>query len=138
MGGVVPDYSDFRKNAQNHGFPFTNRGMRTSGGVGSRGLRQKRVQRYRIARVAQFLRRLGVAQHARDAGQCFQVIGARRFRREQQKNEIDRFGIERVKIDRALQPGKQAEQAADLGKLAVRDSDAVADAGRAPGQPQAA
>ncbi len=59
------------------------------------------------------------------------MIGAGAFRRQQQKHQIDRLAVERLEIDRPLQPREQAEHLAELGQLAVRDGDAIADAGRA-------
>ena len=59
------------------------------------------------------------------------MIGAGALRRQQQENEIDRLAVERLEIDPAGQAGKQAEQLVELRQLAVRDRDAVADAGLA-------
>ena len=59
------------------------------------------------------------------------MIGAGGFRREQQKHQIDGLAVERLEIDRPLEPREQSEQLAELGQLAVRNGDAVADAGRA-------
>src|SRR5262245_1602393 len=59
------------------------------------------------------------------------MIGARRFWREQQEDEIDRLAVERLELDRAVQPREQAEQMLELGQLAMRYGDAIADAGRA-------
>src|SRR5437588_12957520 len=59
------------------------------------------------------------------------MIGARRFRGEQQKDQIDRLAVERLEVDRPIEPREQAEQSLELGQLAVRDRDAIADAGRA-------
>ena len=77
------------------------------------------------------LRDLGVAQQARNARQRLQVVGARGFRRQQQENQIDRLAVERLEIDRLVQPREQAEQPTELRQLAVRNGDAIADAGRA-------
>ena len=72
-----------------------------------------------------------IAQQARHARQRLEVIGAGGFRRQQQKNQIDRLAVERLEIDRPLQPREQPEQAAELRQLAVRNGDAVADRGGA-------
>ena len=73
----------------------------------------------------------GVAQEASDACQRLQMIGAGAFGREQQKNQIDRLTVERLEIDRPVEPREQPEQPLQLGELAMRDGDTVADAGRA-------
>ena len=59
------------------------------------------------------------------------MIGARAFGSEQQENQIDRLAVERFEIHRPLQPREQAEHIGELGELAVRNGDAVADAGGA-------
>src|ERR1044071_1974984 len=58
------------------------------------------------------------------------MIGAGALRREQQEDQIHRLAIERLEIDRPLEPRKQAEHVAELLQLAVRNGDAVADAAR--------
>src|SRR4029079_5810500 len=59
------------------------------------------------------------------------MISARRFRREQQKDEIDRLVVERFEIDGALQSSEQTKESAQFRKLTVRDRHATTDAGRA-------
>ena len=59
------------------------------------------------------------------------MIGAGAFRRQQQENQIDRLIVERLEIDRPVEPGEQSEQPGQSGHLAVRNGDAVADRGRA-------
>ena len=59
------------------------------------------------------------------------MIGAGSFRSKQQEYKIDRLAIERLEIDRPIEPRKQTKQLVELCELAVRDGDAVADAGRA-------
>ena len=51
--------------------------------------------------------------------------------RDQEEDEVDRHAIERLEVDRPLQPAENAEDAPAFGELAVRDGDAVADACRA-------
>ena len=63
----------------------------------------------------------------RDARQRLEMVCAGRFRREQQENKIDRLVVERFEIDRLVEPRKQPEQPAELRKLAMRDSDTIAD-----------
>src|SRR5579872_2083854 len=90
---------------------------------------QHRIDRLSLARSPQFLSHVLVAQQPRDSRQSLQVIGARAFRREKQKDEVDRLAIHRLEIDRALKPGKQSEDLFELRKLAVRNRDAVSDRG---------
>lgn len=59
------------------------------------------------------------------------MIGARALRRKQQEHEIDRLVVQRLEIDRLLQPSKDADDRMDVSQLAVGNGDAVADAGRA-------
>ena len=59
------------------------------------------------------------------------MIGAGAFRREQEENQIDRLAVERLEIDRTIEPRKQPEQARQMRHLAVRYGDAIADGGRA-------
>ncbi len=57
--------------------------------------RQHRIERLRVARCAQLLGDILIAQQPRDARQRFQVIGPGAFRREQQKHQIDRRAVHR-------------------------------------------
>src|ERR1700730_12964877 len=59
------------------------------------------------------------------------MVGTDAFRRQQQEDQINRLTVERLEIDRAREPREQAEQLVELGELAVRNGDPVADAGRA-------
>ena len=91
--------------------------------------RQHGIERVGIARFAQLARDLRIAQQARDARQRLEVIGAGGFRRQQQKNQIHRLAVERLEIDRPLQPREQSEQAAEFRQLAMRDRHAIAHRG---------
>src|SRR6266699_4310094 len=73
---------------------------------------------------------LGIAQEARDARQRLEMVGAGGFRREQQKYEIDRLTVERLELHGPFETRKQSEQLIELRQLAVRNGDAVTDAGR--------
>jgi hypothetical protein len=68
-----------------------------------------------------------LAQQPRDAGQRFEVIGAGAFGRQQEKDQIDRLAVERLEIDRPIEPREQSEQPAEIRHLAVGNGDAVAD-----------
>jgi len=89
------------------------------------------VDRIGVVGFAQLSRDLRIAQQTGDARQRLEMIGAGRFGREQKKNQIDRLTIERFKIDRPFEPREQSKQTSELRQLAVRNGDAVADAGRA-------
>ncbi len=69
----------------------------------------------------------GLAKEPRDAGQRFEVIGAGAFGRQQEKDQIDRLAVERLEIDRPVEPREQSEQAGQVRHLAVGNGDAVAD-----------
>src|SRR5215471_13677872 len=58
------------------------------------------------------------------------MVGAGGFRREQQKNEIYRLTVERLELHGPFESRKQSEQLVELRQLAVRNGDAVTDAGR--------
>src|SRR5580704_12864747 len=94
---------------------------------GGRRHRQYRVQRFSIVRGAQLVDDRRLAQQPGDAGQCLEVIGAGAFGRQQKKDQIDRLAVERLEIDRPVEPREQSEQAAEVRHLAVRNGDAVAD-----------
>ena len=93
--------------------------------------REHRIERGGIARFAQARDRCGLAQKPRDARQRLQMIGACPFGREQQEDQVHRLAVERLKVDRAVEPGEQADQLLELRQLAVGNRDAVADP-RAP------
>src|SRR5215831_903775 len=58
------------------------------------------------------------------------MVGAGGFRRKQQKNEIDRLTVERLELHGLFESRKQSKQLVELRQLAVRNGDAVTDAGR--------
>src|SRR5262245_4750731 len=59
------------------------------------------------------------------------MVRASRFRGQQQKNQIHRLIVERLKIDWLVEPPEQAEQPAELRQLAVWNCNPVAYGGRA-------
>ena len=63
--------------------------------------------------------------------QRLEVIGAGAFGRKQQEHQIDRLVVQRLEIDRRIEPREDAGDALHAGELAVRNGDAVADPGRA-------
>jgi hypothetical protein len=82
-----------------------------SGGVGSPLLGQERIQRLGIRRRPQLGNADRIAQNAGDARQGLQMIGAGTFRRQQQKHDVDRLVVERLEIDRFVQPRENAGNA---------------------------
>ena len=58
------------------------------------------------------------------------MIGAGGLRRKQQKHQIDRLAVERLKINRSFESCEQSEQLAELRQLAVRNGNAISDPGR--------
>ena len=59
------------------------------------------------------------------------MVSAGSFRRQQQEDQVDGLIIDRFERNWALEPGKDAIEPVETGKLAVRDSDPGSDAGRA-------
>ena len=59
------------------------------------------------------------------------MVGAGAFRRQQHEDQIHRLAVERLEIDRPIEPCEQPEQLVEPDELAVRNGDPVADSGRA-------
>ncbi len=59
------------------------------------------------------------------------MVGAGTLGGQQDANQIDRLLVDRLEVDRRLQAGEHRLQVGQLGKLTVRDGDAVAHTGRA-------
>jgi len=102
-----------------------------SGRVAFGGVHQKGEQGVARIRAAQFFANRRVAQQPRDPGQGLEMVGPGRFRRQQQKDQIDRLLVHRIEIDRLVQAGEDAVKAVKTDRFAVRNGDAVADARRA-------
>ena len=79
---------------------------------------QHRIDRLGVARGAQLLGDVDVAQQAGDARQRLQMIGAGAFRGQQQEHQVDRLAVHRFEIDRAVEARKQADQLFQLRQLA--------------------
>ena len=58
------------------------------------------------------------------------MLVASLFRNEQQEHEIDRAIIDRIKIYRPLQSGKQAKKMLQAGDTSMRQGYSLADTGR--------
>ncbi len=69
-----------------------------------------------------------VPQHTGNTGQCLQVVRSRRFRRKQQKNQIDRLIIDCIEIDGGLKPGKTTIELLQIRQFSMRDRDPATDA----------
>src|SRR6476469_9013898 len=59
------------------------------------------------------------------------MIGARAFRGEQQKDDVDGCSVNGVEVDRIGEPGADAGYALQPNELAMRDGDTLAEPGRA-------
>src|SRR5262249_11097013 len=104
---------------------------RLSSGCGRRRQRQHRLKRLGIPRLPPLAGNVRVAEQPRDAGERFEMIGAGSFRREQHEQQIDRLTVQRLEVDRPVEPCEQAEQLVEPRELAVRNGDTVPDCGRA-------
>ena len=67
----------------------------------------------------------------RHRGQQRELLAARGRRQQQKKHQVDRFAIDRIEIDRPLQPRKQTERLRQFVEARVGNRDTVTDAGRA-------
>ena len=65
------------------------------------------------------------------------MLAASLFRNEQETHEINRAIIDGVKIDRPLQPGKQAKKMIQAGNASVRQGDSLANTSRPQHFPRA-
>ena len=59
------------------------------------------------------------------------MISPGAFRRNQHEYEVDGCTILGIKVDRPVEAGEDAKDPVDMGELAVRDGNSVADAGGA-------
>ncbi len=80
-------------------------------------------------RAAQLRNSIGVAQHTGDARESLQMIRAGIFRREKQKNKIDRLIVQRLEIDRGFQTSEDSGYFVDVRQLTVRNGNAIAHPG---------
>src|SRR6476469_8221270 len=74
---------------------------------------------------------MALAQQPRDARQRLKMIGARAFRREQQKDNVDGCSVNCVEVDRIGKARADAGDALKANEFAMRDGDALAEPGRA-------
>ena len=98
--------------------------------VGLRMAGQQRENRIGVARGAQLCGERGIAQDAGDARQGFQVVSPGVFGREQHENQINRRAVQRLKINRPVEPCENAVYPRGFRQLGMRDGDAIANAGR--------
>src|SRR5690606_29231598 len=78
---------------------------------------------------------LRLAQQARDACECLEVISARMFGREQQEDQVHRLVVQRFELDGFIQASEQAHDLLQAFEFYVWDSDSSAEAGRAKAFP---
>ncbi len=110
--------------------PVASRGGGAGGAV-FHGSGEKGEERLRVVGSAEFLADAAVAQQPGNPRQRLEVIGTGGFRSQQQKDQIHRLLVDGLEIDRVLEACEQAVKAVQVGHLAVRNGDAVADAGGA-------
>jgi len=87
------------------------------------------VQRLAVRGLAQTLADVGTVEHAGDLAEQFQVFVGRRFRHQQDEQQVDRRAIDGVEIDGCFQMENRTQRAAAATQAAVRNGDAVAEAG---------
>src|SRR5271166_1481389 len=92
---------------------------------------QNRIEGVGVARRAQLRGRRRIAKHARQTRQRLQMIGASRFRSDEEKDEIDGRPVERFKIDRTRRSREKSEHLFRFGELGMRNSYPIASPGRA-------
>jgi len=68
---------------------------------------------------------------SREIRASLQVIGAGRSGRQQQKDQIDWLAVDRLEIERLLEPCEEGHRALQPRDAAMRHGGAVADAGAA-------
>jgi hypothetical protein len=101
-----------------------------AGSVAFKGRGQHGPQLPGCFEAAQFVHDGFGAQQARHAGQRLEMIGASAGRRQQHDDKIDRLVIDRIELDRLVQPGEQGNDLIKAGDLAMGNGDAIAQAGR--------
>ncbi len=80
--------------------------------------------------IAQSSGNFALPQSARYRRQGGEMLAVGLFRDEQEEHEIDRTIIDGVKVDRPLQPGKQAKKILQAGDASMRQGYSLADTGR--------
>src|SRR5690606_8245349 len=78
--------------------------------------------------AAQLLADRTVAEQPRHPRERLEVVCPGRLRCQQHENQVDRLIVDRIEVDRRLQPGEDTVETVQVRQLAVRDADAVADA----------
>src|SRR3954452_11666928 len=86
----------------------------------SRRHRQQRINGRGVARAAQWAGDAGVTQGARNRSERLEMVGARSRRRDQQEDQVDGQPVQRLEIDRALQPREHAANALAARQFAMR------------------
>src|SRR5262252_6023197 len=95
------------------------------------GLGQEGIYCIEVLCAAKLLADRPIAQKSRHPRERLQVVGARRFWRQQKKYEVDRLLVDRIEVHRRVQPQEHALQALQTRKLTVGDGNSIANPGRA-------
>ena len=85
----------------------------------------------RVLRAPQGGEQRLVPEGAGDAGEGAELAPLRPGRQEQEADEVDRPAVDRLEVDRPLEPGEQPVGDGDPGQAGVRDRGAAAHARRA-------
>src|SRR5581483_169137 len=89
------------------------------------------VERRRVGGGAHGVAQRAIAEHLRELGKDLQVLLGRLFGHEEHEDEGDRRAVGRVERNRLCQTDEGAERLLQPLDAAVRDGDALAEAGRA-------
>src|SRR5580704_6500483 len=84
-----------------------------------------------VRRDKKLLAKVTIAQQARDARQRLQMQAGGIFGRDQHEKQMRRVAVERLEINALHVTSEGPQNLGDLGQLAMRNRDAVADCGRA-------
>src|SRR6266851_2958274 len=106
------------------------RSRRLSRALGLNGLDQQGVERLGVSGGAQLVDQGAIAQQARHARQCLEMVGPGAFGGCQQEDDIDRPLVDGVEVDRMGEPREQTDRLGQRRHARVRDGDTAADPGR--------
>ena len=93
------------------------------------GIAKEGAQFRRACSLAQFRREFYVSHVPRDGGERGEVLALGRRRNQEEKNEIHGFSIDRVEMDRPLEPREHTEETIESFDTGVRQGKPFAKSG---------